>query len=89
MSSQTSAAALAESLRRATGTTHPSLISAVIPAVLGAVARTATALRRAHSVEAAGSANAFGDAQLNVDVLAENYFRSAATSCGAIHAECC
>ncbi|KAI0874017.1 sedoheptulose-1,7-bisphosphatase [Hypoxylon argillaceum] len=84
MSSQTSAALLAESLRRATGPTHPSLTTSVIPALLRGIAQTAAALRGAHSVETAGSANAFGDAQLNVDVLAEQYFRDATASCAAI-----
>ncbi|KAH8162079.1 hypothetical protein CIB48_g6180 [Xylaria polymorpha] len=85
MSSQADGARLVtESLRRATGATNPSLTSAVIPALLRGIARTATALRGAHSVEKAGSDNVFGDAQLNVDVLAEQFFREEMAACPAI-----
>ncbi|KAI1736319.1 sedoheptulose-1,7-bisphosphatase [Xylaria scruposa] len=75
---------LAESLRRATGDTNPALTSSVIPALLRGIGRTATALRGAHSVEKAGSDNVFGDAQLNVDVLAERFFREEVAACPAI-----
>ncbi|KAI0204061.1 sedoheptulose-1,7-bisphosphatase [Astrocystis sublimbata] len=85
MSSQDkSAQRLAESLRRATGDANPALTTSVIPALLRCISRTATALRGAHSVEQAGSDNVFGDAQLNVDVLAENYFREEVAACPAI-----
>ncbi|KAI1366647.1 sedoheptulose-1,7-bisphosphatase [Xylaria arbuscula] len=75
---------LVESLRRATGDANPSLTNAVIPSLLRGIARTASALRRAHSVETAGSDNAFGDAQLNVDVLAEEFFRQELAACPAV-----
>ncbi|KAI8952180.1 sedoheptulose-1,7-bisphosphatase [Xylaria longipes] len=85
MSSQDeSARLLAESLRRATGDANPALITSVIPALLRGIGRTATALRGAHSVEKAGSDNVFGDAQLNVDVLAEQFFREEVAACPAI-----
>ncbi|KAI1748802.1 sedoheptulose-1,7-bisphosphatase [Xylaria castorea] len=79
-----SARLLQESLRRATGDANPSLTSSVIPALLRGIGRTATALRGAHSVEKAGSDNVFGDAQLNVDVLAERFFREEVAACPAI-----
>ncbi|KAI0403108.1 sedoheptulose-1,7-bisphosphatase [Xylaria palmicola] len=86
MSAQRSADRLAASLRRATGDAHPSLTSAVIPALLRGIGRTAAALRAAHSVETAGSENVFGDAQLNVDVLAECHFREEIAACASIAA---
>ncbi|KAI0967818.1 sedoheptulose-1,7-bisphosphatase [Xylaria arbuscula] len=82
MSSQNSA--LAESLRRATGESNPALITLVIPSLLRGIGRTAAALRTAHNVETAGSENVFGDAQLNVDVLAERFFREELASCTAV-----
>ncbi|KAI0185530.1 hypothetical protein EV127DRAFT_441409 [Xylaria flabelliformis] len=75
---------LAENLRRATGDANPALARSVIPALLRGIGRTATALRGAHSVEKAGSDNVFGDAQLNVDVLAERFFREEVAACPAI-----
>lgn len=85
MSSQPSTTdLLTEALRSATGDTTPALTTSVIPSLLRAIARTATTLRGAHNVEKAGSDNLFGDAQLNVDVLAEKHFRDAAEACPAI-----
>lgn len=55
----------------------------VIPTLLGTLPKIARALR-ATSVSAAGSANSFGDAQLNVDVLAENLIREAIASVPSI-----
>lgn len=51
------------------------LATGVLPAVLAAVAQIARALTRAHDVALAGTANTFGDDQLNVDVLAEHVLR--------------
>ncbi|KAI0425888.1 sedoheptulose-1,7-bisphosphatase [Xylaria sp. FL1042] len=82
MSTQNSA--LVDLLHRATGEANPSLITSVIPSLLRGIARTATALRTAHSVETAGSENVFGDAQLNVDVLAEQSFRDELAACPAV-----
>lgn len=47
-----------------------------LPAVLAALAAIAPALARAPAVAAVGTANSFGDAQLNVDVLAEDLLRA-------------
>ncbi|UPX09340.1 Sedoheptulose-bisphosphatase [Ascochyta rabiei] len=52
------------------------LIQEVIPALLRTLPDIAQALRTT-SVSQAGSANSFGDDQLNVDVLAENLIRKA------------
>jgi sedoheptulose-bisphosphatase len=76
--------ALAESLRRATGGSNPALINSVLPALLRGIGRTAAALSAKHEVEQAGSENVFGDAQLNVDVLAERSFRDEIRTCSSI-----
>lgn len=52
------------------------LTTQVLPALLRTLPRIAHALRTT-SVSTAGSSNPFGDAQLNVDVLAETEIRSA------------
>lgn len=62
---------------------HQSLHSAVIPSLLGSVADIGKALRSAN-VSPAGSANTFGDDQLNVDVLAENILRNSIAKCPTI-----
>ncbi|GAW26671.1 putative sedoheptulose- -bisphosphatase [Rosellinia necatrix] len=80
------AAALTAALDAATGASRPALTSAVLPAVLRAVRRTAASLARAHAVAGDGTANAFGDARLDVDVLAERHFRAEAAACAAIAA---
>lgn len=51
------------------------LVGSVLPAVVDAIAEIAGALRAAHRVALAGTANTFGDDQLNVDVIAENILR--------------
>ncbi|KUI57171.1 Sedoheptulose-1,7-bisphosphatase, chloroplastic, partial [Cytospora mali] len=51
------------------------LFTSVIPAVIDAVGDIAKALQKAHQVVLAGTANTFGDDQLNVDVAAENILR--------------
>ncbi|KAI0475770.1 fructose-1-6-bisphosphatase [Xylariaceae sp. FL0804] len=63
---------------------HSRLIEGVIPALIDAVAAIAAELRRAHAVSAAGGANAFGDDQLNVDVLAERAVRESLARCPAV-----
>ncbi|KAI2632853.1 sedoheptulose-1,7-bisphosphatase [Xylaria nigripes] len=75
---------LSAHLRKATGHSHPALINSVIPALLRSISRTATQLRKSHSVTQAGTDNVFGDAQLNVDVLAERAFRDEIDACPAI-----
>lgn len=52
------------------------LVQEVIPSLLRTLPEIAQALRTT-SVSQAGSANSFGDDQLNVDVLAENIIRAA------------
>lgn len=51
------------------------LFGSVIPAVIDAVGEIARALQKAHRVSLAGTANTFGDDQLNVDVAAEDILR--------------
>lgn len=52
------------------------LFGSVLPAVVDAIGQIADALRRAHRVALAGTANTFGDDQLNVDVTAEDILRT-------------
>lgn len=61
------------------------LFGSVIPAVIDAVGEIAKALQRAHRVSLAGTANTFGDDQLNVDVAAEEILRKTiAAQCASI-----
>lgn len=61
------------------------LFGSVIPAVIGAVGEIARALQEAHRVSLAGTANTFGDDQLNVDVAAENILRETlAARCASV-----
>lgn len=57
--------------------TRDALCRSVLPAILDSIADIAKALRAAHDVALAGTANAFGDDQLNVDVAAEDILRAA------------
>lgn len=59
------------------------LVHQVLPQLLRTLPDIAQALQ-ATSVTEAGSANSFGDNQLNVDVLAENIIRSAIAQCPSI-----
>ncbi|TQN66091.1 Sedoheptulose bisphosphatase [Colletotrichum shisoi] len=61
-----------------------SLREDVIPKILGAVAGIARTLHASPHVSLAGTANAFGDDQLNVDVLSENVMREAIARCPSI-----
>lgn len=61
-----------------------SLRTEVLPALLNAITAIGKTLRSAQKVSLAGTANAFGDDQLNVDVLAENLVRDAIAKCGTI-----
>ncbi|KAI8627812.1 sedoheptulose-1,7-bisphosphatase [Xylariaceae sp. FL1651] len=74
-------AELAAHLGEATGGSHSDLIKYVIPALLAGIGRTAKALSSKFHVSQAGSANVFGDDQLNVDVLAERHFREELRGC--------
>ena len=57
--------------------TRTSLITSIIPSLLHSIAQIAQILRDSHVISAQGTANSFGDDQLNVDVLAENAIRAA------------
>ncbi|KAL2878705.1 hypothetical protein SGCOL_005930 [Colletotrichum sp. CLE4] len=61
-----------------------SLRSDVIPAILDAISGIAKTLHASQHVSLAGTANAFGDDQLNVDVLSENVMREAIEKCPSI-----
>ncbi|KAK5120338.1 hypothetical protein LTR85_006277 [Meristemomyces frigidus] len=63
---------------------RPSLSSSVIPTIIHCIAGIAKALRTSHQVSLAGTANAFGDDQLNVDVLAERTIRDEIARCPCI-----
>ncbi|OTA56786.1 sedoheptulose-1,7-bisphosphatase [Hypoxylon sp. EC38] len=60
---------------------YKGLVESVLPKLIECISDIGTALRRSHNVSQAGSSNAFGDDQLNVDVLAENSIRSAISRC--------
>ncbi|KAH8685108.1 fructose-1-6-bisphosphatase [Ilyonectria robusta] len=61
-----------------------SLYTNILPALLNGVAEIGKALRGSTNVSLVGSANAFGDEQLNVDVLAENIIRDTIAKCPTI-----
>lgn len=63
---------------------RPALSRSVIPSLLKCIADVAQELRHSQQVSAVGSSNAFGDEQLNVDVLAEAIIREAIASCPSI-----
>lgn len=56
----------------------------VIPALFDAISAIGQTLRQSQNVSLAGTANAFGDDQLNVDVLSEKHMRDAIAKCPAI-----
>jgi sedoheptulose-bisphosphatase len=60
------------------------LRTSVLPALLAAVAGIADTLRASQHVRPAGTANAFGDDQLNVDVAAEHCLRAELARCPAV-----
>ncbi|KAI1087912.1 sedoheptulose-1,7-bisphosphatase [Rostrohypoxylon terebratum] len=60
---------------------HMGLVESVLPTLINCISDIGEALRSSHHVSLAGSANAFGDDQLNVDVLAENNIRTAISQC--------
>ncbi|KFA69125.1 hypothetical protein S40285_00016 [Stachybotrys chlorohalonatus IBT 40285] len=61
-----------------------SLRTSVLPALLTSISDIADTLRRSQHVSLAGTANAFGDDQLNVDVATENVIRAALSSCPSV-----
>ncbi|KAM7203463.1 hypothetical protein V8F20_004057 [Naviculisporaceae sp. PSN 640] len=60
------------------------LLFSVIPHILSAISQVAKALRASHEVALAGTANSFGDDQLNVDVVAENLIRASLAQCPSV-----
>jgi sedoheptulose-bisphosphatase len=63
---------------------HSSLRESVIPTLLQSISDISAALRSSSTVSQVGTANAFGDDQLNVDVIAEDLIRAAILECGSI-----
>ncbi|KAF2639146.1 carbohydrate phosphatase [Massarina eburnea CBS 473.64] len=63
---------------------HKSLRLNVIPSLLQTIAQVAKVLRTSSTVSQVGTANTFGDEQLNVDVLAEEAIRAAIADCPSI-----
>ncbi|KAF1831662.1 sedoheptulose-1,7-bisphosphatase [Decorospora gaudefroyi] len=63
---------------------HPQLRDQVLPKLLACIHDIANTLRTSPSVTQIGTANAFGDNQLNVDVLAEGCIRKTIASCPSI-----
>jgi sedoheptulose-bisphosphatase len=61
-----------------------SLRTSVIPTLLASITRIAETVRTSQHVSLAGTANAFGDDQLNVDVATENVLRDSLTKCPAV-----
>ncbi|KAK2024397.1 fructose-1-6-bisphosphatase [Colletotrichum zoysiae] len=61
-----------------------SLREDVIPAVLNAITGIAQTLHASQHVSLAGTANAFGDDQLNVDVLSERVMRTVIARCPSV-----
>ncbi|KAJ1336061.1 sedoheptulose-bisphosphatase [Microdochium nivale] len=85
MASPPEPTSLADHLARVlSGDNFAALRDSVIPALVDAIAGTSRALRDAQHVALAGTANTFGDDQLNVDVLAENLIRDALATCPSV-----
>ncbi|KAK4210189.1 Sedoheptulose-1,7-bisphosphatase, chloroplastic [Rhypophila decipiens] len=82
----TQSAALHAHLKSLNLDTHnrSALIFSVIPHILSAISQVAKALRTSHEVALAGTANLFGDDQLNVDVIAEDIIRAALSQCPSV-----
>lgn len=60
------------------------LRTSVLPTLLDCISNIAKTLRKSQDVSLAGTANAFGDDQLNVDVLAENIIRTGLAKCSSV-----
>jgi sedoheptulose-bisphosphatase len=63
---------------------NPSLSTSVIPSLLQSIQKVAETLRLSQTISQAGTANAFGDDQLNVDVQAENIIRETFATCPSV-----
>ncbi|KAL7907899.1 fructose-1,6-bisphosphatase [Trichoderma velutinum] len=57
------------------------LTTSLLPHLLSAISQIGATLRVSHHVSLVGSANSFGDDQLNVDVASENLMRAALAKC--------
>ena len=75
---------LAAHLQNLIPDSHIQLRDSVLPSLLQSVHAIAGHLRTSPSVTQVGTANAFGDDQLNVDVLAEEAIRKTINSCPSI-----
>lgn len=60
------------------------LTTSVIPGLIASITAISKALKSAHHVSQVGTANAFGDDQLNVDVKTESIIRSYIAMCPSI-----
>lgn len=60
------------------------LCNSVLPALLDCISDIAKSLRESQHVSQAGTTNAFGDSQLNVDIAAENLIRTALAKCPSV-----
>ncbi|CBX99476.1 hypothetical protein IAQ61_005271 [Plenodomus lingam] len=65
-------------------TRHTQLRTSVLPSLLQAIGEIASTLRSSSQVCQVGTANAFGDNQLNVDVIAESHIRAAISATPSI-----
>jgi len=77
---------LTSHLPRSLVSSHPQLTTSILPSLLGAISCISASLRTAQTVAPTSTTNTFGDAQLNVDMLAESHLRAALVSCPAVHA---
>lgn len=64
--------------------TRSSLTTSVLPTLVDAIAAVSKTLQASHHVALVGTANAFGDDQLNIDVSAEKIIRDALARCPSI-----
>lgn len=60
------------------------LCKSVLPALLDCISDIAKSLNKSQNVSLAGTTNAFGDGQLNVDLSAENSIRAALAKCPSV-----
>ncbi|OQD73689.1 hypothetical protein PENDEC_c014G02337 [Penicillium decumbens] len=60
------------------------LCNSVLPALLDCISSIAESLHQSQHVSLAGTTNAFGDGQLNVDIAAENLIRTALAKCPSV-----
>ncbi|KAK1755489.1 fructose-1,6-bisphosphatase [Echria macrotheca] len=64
---------------------RPDLTTSILPSLLTALSTIASSLRTAQNVSPTSTTNTFGDAQLNVDILAESALRAALSQCPSAH----